>query len=247
MADYGAQTYGLGKVFNVEEQQEEVVSALAAAGYKSIETYPRDVARFRATLERHGMTCCGVHVNPARLRDIDSMLPDLEGLGTQDVCSSGPISWNDRTPADFAETIVMLNEVGRNLRSHGVYLHYHNHEFEFEPYPESDRRPVDDLLAGFDSEAVDFCLDLGWVQRGGMDPVEFLQAHGDRVSFVHLRDWVGEESTALGEGDLPQKPLLELLDTMPHLRARVVEMDPIFDDPLGVLARSLEHIRSLGH
>lgn len=247
MAEYGLQTYGLGKVFDVEAQQEEVVGALAAMGYKSIETYPRDVKRFRETLDRHGMTCCGVHVNPQRLREWETMLPDLEGLGTTDVCSSGPMAWNDRTPADFAATVEFLNEVGAKLRKEGVWLHYHNHEFEFECYAGSTRRPIDDLLAGFDFDAVDFCIDLGWVWRGGMDPVEFLQEHGSKVSFVHLRDWVGTESSALGEGDLPQGPQLAELDKMGHLRARVVEMDPIFDDPMAILDRSLRHIRALEH
>jgi sugar phosphate isomerase/epimerase len=46
--------------------------------------------------------------------------------------------------------------------------------------------------------------DLNWLLRGGVDPVDFIEAFGDRIVFLHIRDQNadGTWSQAVGEGDM---------------------------------------------
>ena len=47
---------------------------------------------------------------------------------------------------------------------------------------------------------MDLCVDIAWVQKGGLDPAEFLRQHKDRISYLHLKDYNEEGWTELGSG-----------------------------------------------
>jgi len=46
--------------------------------------------------------------------------------------------------------------------------------------------------------------DLNWLLRGGVDPVDFIEAYGSSIVFLHIRDQNadGTWSEAVGEGNM---------------------------------------------
>jgi sugar phosphate isomerase/epimerase len=63
------------------------------------------------------------------------------------------------------------------------------------------------------SKYVGVNLDIGHFAAAGFDPIEFIQAHHDRITNLHLKDRKKNDGpgTPFGEGDVPIKQVLLLL------------------------------------
>ena len=126
----GLQAIVLGKKYNVAEDR--VLDAVAAAGYDALECGVEDPVSFRRKLTSRRLVYAGAHTTPSKLKDVGDLIASLHAMGAEDVCNSGLLDWNKRSPEDYRETIEILNQAGRKLRAEGIRLHYHNHDFEFE-------------------------------------------------------------------------------------------------------------------
>jgi sugar phosphate isomerase/epimerase len=82
-----------------------------------------------------------------------------------------------------------------------------------------------------------------WVWRAGYDPVEWLRQHRKAIGYLHSRDFAGEESVALGHGDMDLMPIMQSLDTLHNVRWIVVEQDPTAPDPLQSMSQSRAYLR----
>ena len=71
-------------------------------------------------------------------------------------------------------------------RYNGIAFHYHNHDYEFDDLG-GGTTAMDLLLDGLDNDAVDLCLDVGWVYVAGEDPGAFLAAHSARTGYLHSK------------------------------------------------------------
>ena len=77
----------------------------------------------------------------------------------------------DRKTIDqYKALAAFLNEAGEKIRSAGMQLTYHNHDFEFVKL--SDQVPYDVLLNETDAKLVQMELDLYWVVKAGLSPLE---------------------------------------------------------------------------
>ncbi|HEY6392675.1 MAG TPA: sugar phosphate isomerase/epimerase family protein, partial [Bryobacteraceae bacterium] len=63
------------------------------------------------------------------------------------------------------------------------------------------------------SKYVGVNLDIGHFSAAGFDPIEFIQAHHDRITNIHVKDRKKNDgpNTPLGEGDTPIKQVLRLM------------------------------------
>ncbi len=63
------------------------------------------------------------------------------------------------------------------------------------------------------SKYVGVNLDIGHFAAAGFDPIEFIQAHHDRITNLHVKDRKNNDGpgTPFGEGDVPIKQVLRLL------------------------------------
>ena len=237
----GLQTIVFGKQYSIED--EAVLDHVAKAGYAALETTPQDPVRFKAMLDERGMRHAGLHTSPGSLRDVKEIVEKLRILDSRDVSNSGMLDWNKRTLDDFRETIAILNAAGRALRAEGIRLHYHNHDFEFLEKPDGKRSGMDLLLAELDPAAVDLCVDVAWVLKGGLDPVEFLRAHRDRIGYLHFKDFDDEGWTELGRGKVDFPAIMGYLPEMPDVRWVMIEQDNSRIDPLESLAVSRTYLK----
>ena len=225
----GLQCIVFGKTHSIED--ESVLDHVAACGYAGVEAGAKDPIRFRQMLDARGMKRGGSHTGPAALVDPEPIIEDMAIFDCHDLCNSGLMQWDKRTPADYAETIEILNRAGKRLGEAGIKLHYHNHAFEFEPV-DGDRTGMDLFIEGLDPEAVDLCVDVGWVAKAGRDPAAFLREHKDRVGYLHFKDFNDDGWIELGQGHVDFAGVMNVLPELTNVSWVMIEQDSTNIDPL---------------
>ncbi len=98
---------------------------------------------------------------------------------------------------DFIE---LANDYSIKLKKEGLILGYHNHSNEF--------LPNEDGSISFNQiiEKTNLTLEIDtfWAFVAGQNPVELIEQHKDRISFIHLKDGVSTgEEFPLGMGTAP--------------------------------------------
>jgi sugar phosphate isomerase/epimerase len=237
----------LHQAYDVETDAAGMLAAAARAGYTAVEGQSRsNPAGFAAALAAQGLAHAGLHIGGGQTRDVAALRTLAAHTGTKDLCISGLLDWNRRTPADWHESIAVFNACGRALRADGLHVHYHNHDFEFARIEGLDLTGMELLARELDPAAVDFCVDVAWVLRGGADPAAFLREHADRIGYLHLKDWNGTAWTPVGQGLVPWASTLDALATLPAVRWAVVEQDTVDGDPEAAATASRAFLRARG-
>lgn len=238
----GLQCIVFGKRYSIAT--DAVLDHVAACGYEAVECGVKDPAAFKRMLDERGMVYGGAHASPTRLLDVRPIVESLKTLDAHDVCNSGLMNWHERTREDFARTIDVLNRAGRQLRDEGIHLHYHNHDFEFDPVEGAGgKRGIDLLLEGLDADVVDLCVDVGWVAKAGADPAEFLVEHKDRVGYLHFKDFNDDGWIELGGGKVDFAGVMAVLPELTGARWVMIEQDTTRIDPLDSVAVSRKYLK----
>ena len=82
------------------------------------------------------------------------------------------------------------NEEGRRLKEYGLMgvIHNHGEEFCWMNEDTKEKRIYDYIAENTDPEAIGFELDVGWVVRAGLDPVEYINRYAGRVPLIHMKE-----------------------------------------------------------
>lgn len=87
------------------------------------------------------------------------------------------------------EKLKGLKKLGEICRENGIYLLYHNHNYEFEKI---DGVPGLDLIYGaVDPEYLGAEIDTCWVKYAGIDPAEYIRKYKGRCPLIHIKDYNG--------------------------------------------------------
>ena len=171
------------------------------------------VERLSDALESAGLDAAGAHVGIDEIEaDPDGVAGTYRALG----CETVAVPWLD--PDNFASAAAVddaadrLDAAAAALSDRGLDLHYHNHAQEF---AHLDGAPAIERLIDATDE-VGFQVDLGWVGAAGSDPLDFLDAHADRVDLVHLKDYDADagDMVEVGAGDLDVAAAVEAVRGM---------------------------------
>lgn len=90
------------------------------------------------------------------------------------------------TEEKMEDVITMLNCAQEKLAAAGIRLGYHNHSREFMLTPYG-KIAENEILA---RTKVELEVDTFWAFNAGVDPVEFLEAHKNRIRVIHLKDGI---------------------------------------------------------
>jgi inosose dehydratase len=177
----------------------------------------------------------------------------------QDERWSAPRKLDD---AGWARLVANLDRIEELVSAHGLALALHPHAGTLVESSDD----VERMLASSD---VGWCLDTGHLLIGGIDPVEFVARHRDRIVHAHLKDVdaaVGERLRAgeldlvtatqaglfkpLGEGDAGIDAVLEHLRD--YERWLVLEQDtaitgeepPVGRGPVLDVRKSIEYLHT---
>jgi sugar phosphate isomerase/epimerase len=78
-----------------------------------------------------------------------------------------------------------FNKVGAMCKAEGIIFGYHNHAGEFKKI--GDQVIMDYLIENTSSD-VCFELDVYWANRGGQDPVAYINKYAGRFPLLHIKD-----------------------------------------------------------
>ncbi|MEH7493860.1 sugar phosphate isomerase/epimerase family protein [Neobacillus niacini] len=173
---------------------------VAEVGYKNIElvgvnmnNYTRFMDEIPTESLRNELLQLGLTVisaqesgrmdKPVDSHDWDSVLAYYDKLNCRSIVLPSVWIQNRDEALRAAE---QMNRVGKRMRENGFTLYFHNHVHEFKRV--SEETLYDYLIDHTDSEYVRFELDLGWVIRAGLQPVDILSKLGNRCDIVHQKD-----------------------------------------------------------
>ncbi len=220
---------------------------VAEIGFREVELFgPVNpvVPVMAENLRRYGLAAPAMHAGYEELRDgLDTVVADARTLGAGFVVCPSIDAELRRTADDWKKVCLTLAASGRILRERGVTLAYHNHDFEFVPFPDG-ATPFGLMVTETDPHDLKLELDVYWAAKAGLDPVRMLSDRRDRVVLVHLKDLGADGATVeLGAGGLDFAAIVRtaLAGGVRHL---FVEQDDSAD-PLRSIATSLRFLERL--
>lgn len=151
------------------------------------------------------------------------------------------------------ELVKTLRPVSKIFVDSGVQPSLHNH---YDTLVETEDE-LEYVLSNIDPELLKFCPDTAHLVLAGMSPVEVLNRHLNRITYVHLKDVrpfkstserVGEWfklTTELGEGVIDFPAIIRLLKSSGRVEWLVVEQDYSEKSPEESVEASLNYLASL--
>jgi inosose dehydratase len=241
--------------WGLQLRPERVLAEMAALGLHATELGPQgwlplDGARARALLDRHGLRLVGAFV-PLVVHEADlSSTREHARRAAQQLADAGAdvfvaalvadLEWSTPAPLDddgWRRAGAHLRELHDLVAGQGLTLVLHPHVGTF-------AESAQDIQRALTHTDVPWCFDTGHLLIGGVDPVEFVRHHGERIGHVHLKDVDaplaervrrGELSLVqatqaglfrpLGEGDARIDEVVRLLDAIGYERWFVLEQD----------------------
>jgi len=155
------------------------------------------------------------------------------------VCANIPTDTMD----ELKQSIETLNKTGEACRKAGVKFCYHNHDMEFKEV--EGQVPYHMLLSQTSADTMKMELDLCWVTKAGIDPVELFKQHPGRFPLWHVKDLDKEKQgpAPVGEGIIDFKRIFDNASTagMQHF---FVEHD-MPADPYASITTSITNLKKI--
>lgn len=114
-----------------------------------------------------------------------------------------------KTLSDYESIAQKLNHAGRHAAEEGLRFAYHIHGYEFTPI--GNKRGFDVLVEELEPAYVELQVDTFWAVSGGVNVLEFLRRHIDRVGSLHLKDAASLDPLTdieVGEGILEMQEIV---------------------------------------
>ncbi|WP_062236100.1 sugar phosphate isomerase/epimerase family protein [Fictibacillus sp. FJAT-27399] len=168
--------------------------------------YDLQAKQLKQALNEFGLKPAGSHTGLDQLKE-DELKRQIEyshEIGNDLLILAYLAEENRKNLDDYKRVSETLNHAGHLLKSEGLKLGYHNHDFEFAKHGET--TGYDILLSETDPSLVSFELDCYWAAYSGYDPAEFMERLGERLVTLHMKDMAvkgtEKQSTILGTGEL---------------------------------------------
>lgn len=234
----------------------QLLRTLHQIGFTQVElqsvVYSHPAATLRQMIEDAGLHTPAGHF---ALSDIEAKLDYARELGLQYMVAMLP---RPRLASldQFRAIAAQLNQIGANVRSHGMEfaLLFHNSEL----MPQDNRSGFNELMIHTNPTLVSLEVDVYWIAQAGLDPTAFLRKHKDRVKLLHLKDRLAgfpssyttdagsDHSTELGKGTIPWPALLRQAQHQ-SIRYAFLDYDKVVIPILESLNQSFAYLKTLKH
>jgi len=212
MSKLHLQLYSLRREFAADA--EGTFRAVRGLGYDGVETagtYGWEAARWKELLGETGLEVAGAHIGLPELEGaLDRILDFQREIGNRRLIVPG-LAKELQDPDGFREAADRLMRLASAVRSDGFEVLYHNHAFEFHPLADGSRG-MDILLANTQPGLVRFEFDTYWLEKGGVNSLEFLRAHAPRTGMLHAKELRKQDGADVpaGQGDIQFPEILGL-------------------------------------
>lgn len=251
--EYGLQMYSVRDL--TKESMRSALEQVAKAGYKYIEFagfFDNSAGEIKKMLDELGLVCSGTHtgIDAIKAENIEETIAYHKAIGCENLIVPG-CDWSSMEKAD--ENIDTLNEAQKLLAQNGIRLGYHNHSGEFLP---TDYGIIieNEIIA---RTGVELEIDTFWLFNAGIEPINYLEDHKDRIRVIHLKDGIPSpaenknfekvhtdvKGLSLGLGEAPVKAVREW--AIKNNVLMVVESEGL--EPTGIeeVTRCIDFLRTL--
>lgn len=241
----------------ISKDLEKALEKLAALGFKNLEIYGyngtffgKDKAEFKTILRNTGLKVISSHhrtgitgkEDGTLLQSWEKTLEDLNFIGSKyAVCSYLPEA--ERTVENYRKLPEVLENAGKISKQSGIQLAYHNHDFEFLKMNDK-QNFYDFILENTSAESVKMELDLYWISKAGLDPLEYFDKYPGRFPLWHVKDMQkGTGNFAeIGNGIIDFRKIFEARKTA-GLQYWFLEQDSSDEDMFESIEMSKKYIR----
>ena len=254
----GAQMYSVRTLTQTAESLYDALKAVKEMGYNAVQLsgQSRDIPmeRIADMLQELGLDCGATHQSFQELEeDLDTVIKRHK-LWKCAYPGVGSMPFEYASSADgFRAFARKANAIAEKLADNGLHFIYHNHAFEFARFGGTTGMQI--LLDEF-CPAMQFEVDVYWVQAGGGEPVEWVKKVAGRMDVVHFKEMAGQLPTEkdhsmtkmapVGEGNLNWPAIMAACDDI-GVKYAFVEQDNAVDaDPLGCMKTSHDNLVRLG-
>tara|TARA_B100000929_G_C15480165_1_gene410909 strand:- start:440 stop:1327 length:888 start_codon:yes stop_codon:yes gene_type:complete len=207
------QMYTLRDFGDLEEQL-SVVNRAGVSAIETVGTQQVTADALNVLLEKHALEVISSHVALEDLRHrLDETMAFNQSVGNDTLTM--PYLDESARPNDAEGWQALGEELGSiaaTLEAEGFRLAYHNHDFEMDMY---DGKTALEHLFDAAGSGLLAELDLAWVARGGLDPVEYVSRFDGQLFAIHAKDNAPEGTAqdqggfaTLGEGELDWDAIL---------------------------------------
>lgn len=250
----GAQMYSVRDHCQDPADMLACMKAIKAMGYNicQMSGYNREipVEQVRDLLDEAGLQCVCTHIGfPEMEEDIGEVIRQHRVLGCE-YPGIGGLPGEFRNPEGYVEFARRASKVAEQLLDNGMHFIYHNHAFEFERFAGCGKTGLE-LLMENASPALQFELDLFWVQMGGGNPLEWIEKVRGRMDIVHFKEMNGSAESRgviapIGAGNMNWSALMDACDDI-GVKYALVEQDNAVDtDSLKCMEFSWNTLNRLG-
>ncbi|EJL72726.1 sugar phosphate isomerase/epimerase family protein [Chryseobacterium populi] len=241
----------------VSDDLEKALEKLAGLGFTALEIYGynggffgKSRTEFQAVLKNTGFKVISSHhttgiVDKSKgtlLNDWEKSVDDLNFIGSQYmVCSY--LFPEERTVENFKNLPELLEKSGKITKNSGIQFAYHNHDFEFEKW-DNEINIYDFILENTSPDLVKMELDLYWISKAGLDPLDYFDKYPGRFSLWHVKDMQRNtrDFTEIGNGIIDFKRIFEAREKA-GLKHWFLEQDSSDKDIFESIAISKEYIQ----
>lgn len=250
---YGLQMYSVRDLAEVSLR--DALAEVAKLGYKYIEFagfFGNDAKTVKSWLDEFGLVCSGTHttVNELTPDKIDNVIKYHKEICCNDIIVPGA-DW--ATPEKNEQTLNALVSAQKILAENGIGLSYHNHSREF--LATSDGIVFENEI--LNKTDLQLEIDVFWLYNAGIDVMEYLNAHKERIGFIHLKDgfarsraglnfenaYEGVRDLSLGLGEVPIEEIRKW--AIKNNVLQVVESESLQPSGIEEVARCIEYLKTL--
>ena len=229
---------------------------IEAVDYKDGKFYGMTPIEFKTYAKSLGLTPISVHMGAMTTSNADKLVADVKAAGFKyfvaPVPPMGMFKFDPKTRSlsmtgDIAYLTAVLDTIARKADAAGLKFLYHNHAFEFEKNSKG-IVPMEYMIEHLDPKYVNFQMDLYWVTKAGVDPVELFKKYPGRFKIWHVKDMDKEGRFApVGKGTIDFGRILAN-KKLSGMKYYIVEQDQVFDgmEPMEAIRLSREGLIKFG-
>lgn len=250
----GAQMYSVRDRCKTYEGLRDTLKALKAMGYNTCQLSGHGAEitaeQAKAALDEAGMTCCSTHISFYDMEEkFDEVVANHKLWGCN-YPGIGGLPQEFRSPEGYVEFARRASAVAEKFLEHGMHFVYHNHAFELHRFPEIGKTGLEILMENC-SPAVQFELDLFWVQMGGGSPVEYIRKAAGRMDVVHFKEMNGIPPNGncmapIGCGNMNWKEIMAACDEIGVKYALIEQDNAVESDSLQCMKTSHDNLVAMG-
>lgn len=218
----GLQLYTLREL--VVKDPKSVYENIAAAGYKEVEMFGLGAdgkffgltpAETKAIFKANGLKSPSGHYMPEKF-----LFNNGNGDDVKMICDAANVLGNKyfiipwlsperrKNIEQYKALAERINKAAVITKAAGLQMAYHNHDFEFDNM--NGETGYETLMNNTDKDLVKFEMDLYWVVRAGLNPVDIFKKQPGRFHLWHVKDMLKTDktlNTEVGNGSVDFKTI----------------------------------------